>query len=138
MSHDRVTRFLSGQDSNSKKLWLEVKPFIRQYESSEACLVFDNTLIGKPYMDENEMICRHWNHGKGSHIEGINILSAFYVSPLPDSDESLRIPLAYEAVKKTVVFSEIKTLKQKRQSPVTRIPRRNCSTNEQKRYTAER
>jgi len=120
VSHDQVTRFLSGHDFDSKSLWMEVKPLIRQYESEVACLVFDDTVVEKQYMDENELICWHWDHSKGRNIKGINILSAFYVSPLPASEESLRVPLAYEAVKKTVVFSEVKTRKQKRQSPVTK------------------
>ncbi len=83
---------------------MEIKPLVRQYESAEACLGFGDTIIEKQYMDENELICWHWDHSKGRNIKGVNILSAFYVSPLPTSDESLRIPLAYEAVKKTVVF----------------------------------
>ena len=120
VSHDKVTRFLSGHDFDSKSLWMAVKPLIRQHESEAACLVFDDTIIEKQYMDENELICWHWDHSKGRNIKGINILSAFYVSPLPASEESLRVPLAYETVKKTVVFSEVKTRKQKRQSSVSR------------------
>jgi hypothetical protein len=34
--------------------------------------------------------------------------------PVPASDENLRIPLAYQAIKTAVVFSQIKTRKQKR------------------------
>lgn len=120
VSHDQITRFLSGHDFDSKKLWLEVKPLIRQNESAEACLIFDDTIIEKQYMDENELICWHWDHSKGRNIKGINLLSAFYVSSLPSSDEHLRIPLAYQVVKKTVIFSEIKTGKEKRRSPVTK------------------
>ena len=91
VSHDKVTRFLSGNDFDSKTLWMEVKPFIRQYESAEACLVFDDTIIEKQYMDENELICWHWDHSKGRNIKGINILSAFYVSPLPADRKSTRL-----------------------------------------------
>jgi len=101
-------------------LWMEVKPLIRQHESEASCLVFDDTIIEKQYMDENELACWHWDHSKGRNIKGINILSSYYVSPLPASEESLHIPLAYETVKKTVVFSEVKIRKQKRQSPATK------------------
>ncbi len=47
ISHDQITRFLSGQNFDSKKLWQEVKPLIRQYESAEACLIFDDAIIEK-------------------------------------------------------------------------------------------
>ncbi len=120
VSHDQVTRFLSGQDFDSKSLWLSVKPLIRQYENPQGCLIFDDTIIEKQYMDENELICWHWDHSKGRNTKGINLLSAFYASSLPSSEECLRVPLSYELVKKTVVFSEIKTRKEKRQSPVTK------------------
>ena len=32
MSHDKVTRFLSGRDYTSKDLWMQVKGVIRQVE----------------------------------------------------------------------------------------------------------
>jgi hypothetical protein len=30
-------------------------------------------------MDENEIICRYYDHSKGCHVKGIAILTAFYV-----------------------------------------------------------
>jgi hypothetical protein len=49
VSHDKITRFLSGQDFDYRKLWLDIKPLIRQYGSEKACLVFDDTIIEKQY-----------------------------------------------------------------------------------------
>ena len=53
LSHDQITRMLSGQEYDSKDLWQEVKSLVRTHESADACLIFDDTLISKPYTDEN-------------------------------------------------------------------------------------
>jgi hypothetical protein len=60
ISHDKITRFLSGKEYDSKDLWQEVKPLVRSNESDNACLIFDDTIIKKPYTDENDLICWHW------------------------------------------------------------------------------
>jgi hypothetical protein len=105
---------------DSKALWLKVKPLIREYENHDGCLIFDDTIIEKQYMDENDLICWHWDHSKSRNVKGINLLSAFYVCDSLQSGLPLHIPLAYQAVKKTVRFCEIKARKEKRQSPVTK------------------
>ncbi|GAB6007619.1 hypothetical protein [Dysgonomonas reticulitermitis] len=120
LSHDGITRFISGEELNSKDLWLEVKPIVREYENTGGCLIFDDTIIEKPYMDENDLICRHWDHSKGRNVKGINILSAFYVCDSDDGTSALDIPLSYNTVKKTVRFCEVQTPKEKRQSPITK------------------
>jgi len=38
ISHDKITRFLSGEAMNGKTLWLKVKKIVRAYENEEACL----------------------------------------------------------------------------------------------------
>ncbi|MDR2763783.1 MAG: transposase, partial [Tannerella sp.] len=120
VSHDKITRMLSGNICNSKELWQEVKPLVRQYESEDACLIFDDTIVSKPYTDENELISWHWDHSKGRNEKGINLLTVFYHTQLPGAAESLRVPVAFECIKKTVRFCDIKTHKEKRQSPVTK------------------
>jgi hypothetical protein len=57
LSHDQITRMFSGNGFTSKDLWHEVKPLVRYSETDDACLIFDDTIIPKPYMDENEIIC---------------------------------------------------------------------------------
>ena len=52
ISHDQVTRFLSGEEFNSKKLWLNVKSTIREIETDEACLIFDDTIQEKAWTDD--------------------------------------------------------------------------------------
>jgi hypothetical protein len=56
---------------------------VREYESEEACLIFDDTIVSKTYTDENDFICRHWDHSKGRNEKGINLLTAFYRTQLP-------------------------------------------------------
>jgi len=120
ISHDKITRMLSGSTYTSKELWQEVKPLVRSHEDEEACLIFDDTIVSKPYTDENDLICWHWDHSKGRNEKGINLLTAFYHTQLPTETEALRVPVAFEYVKKTVRFCEINSRKEKRQSPVTK------------------
>ena len=120
VSHDQITRMLSGHAYGSKDLWHEVKPLVRQYEDDNACLIFDDTIVHKPYTDENELISWHWDHSKGANVKGINLLTAFYHTESPASSEALRVPVAFECVKKTVTVLDKKSGKEKRQSPVTK------------------
>lgn len=120
ISHDSVTRFLSATNYDSKLLWQKVKPLVRQHESEEACLVFDDTIIEKNHTDENELICWHWEHSKQRNIKGINLLSAFYISQKSEVNDFIRIPIGFELVKKTVHFCNIKTKKEQRQSTITK------------------
>jgi hypothetical protein len=71
LSHDKISRLLSGNEFTSKDLWHRVKALVRSNETEEAHLIFDDTIIGKPYMDENGIICRHWDHSKGRNEKGI-------------------------------------------------------------------
>jgi len=41
VSHDKVTRFLSGPQYTSKDWWAVVKPTVRSIEGSEGVLIFD-------------------------------------------------------------------------------------------------
>jgi hypothetical protein len=47
ISHDKITRFLAGEELNGKLLWLKTKKLIRQYENGEGCLIFDDTIVEK-------------------------------------------------------------------------------------------
>ena len=114
ISHDQVTRFLSQQELSDKDLWKIVKPHLRRIQSPEAVLIIDDTVEEKPYTDESELICWHFDHTKNRTIKGINLLSALYFS----QDTSL--PVAFELVKKTELVTDKKTGKDKWQSPRTK------------------
>lgn len=120
ISHDQVSRLLSKNSFDSKQLWLTVKPLIRKYQSSDACLIFDDTIIEKPHTDENALVCWHWDHSKQQSVKGINILTAFYHSQASEHPLPIRLPIQYELVLKTVAFCEIKTKKIKRKAELTK------------------
>lgn len=109
LSHDKVTRFLNGQLLDGKALWHKVKPDIRKHETNTGgVLILDDTLLEKPYTDENDIICWHHCHSKNQHIKGVNILSCLV------KYNDVTLPVGYELVKKDVTFCELKTRKVRR------------------------
>ena len=116
ISHDKVSRFLSSKDNGSKELWQHVKSLVRKHETEDACLIFDDSIIEKPYTDESELVCWHYDHSTGKSVKGINILSAFYHSSDDSLSAPIRIPIMYELVLKTILYSVVKTKKTKRKS----------------------
>ena len=120
ISHDSVTRFLNTKDLASKALWQSVKPFVRTHQSQYACLAFDDCIIEKEYTDQNELISWHWDHAKGRSVKGINLLTAFYITQKDENSSVVCLPVLFELVLKTLIFSVIKTRKETRQSPITK------------------
>lgn len=114
ISHDKTTRFLSADDYTSKDLWLQVKPTVRKIESDEGTLIFDDTVGEKPYTDENEIMCWHYDHSKGRSVQGFNLLNCLY------HVGEISIPVAFEVIKKPVEYCDLKTKKRKRKSLVTK------------------
>jgi hypothetical protein len=115
ISHDKITRFLNQQKFDSKNLWQYVKPFVRQYESTdEGFFIVDDTIAEKTYTDENDIICWHYSSAKGRHVKGINLLSCL----IRYGDISL--PIGYEIIRKDLKFCDLKTKKVKRQSSQTK------------------
>lgn len=114
VSHDRITRWLSSEARSSKDLWRMVKPLVRQIESDEGVLIFDDSIEEKPYTDENDIICWHYDHSKDCNVKGINFLTALY------SNRGVSLPVAFELVAKTELYVDPKSGKQKRRSPVTK------------------
>ena len=73
ISHDRVQRFLASPVKNGADLWKVVKPYIRQIQKDAGVLIVDDSISEKPYTDENEIICWHWDHSKGMSVKGITL-----------------------------------------------------------------
>ena len=85
ISHDKFTRFLANGEWRSKNLWKQVKSTVREVESEDGVLIFDDTVDEKPWMDENDLIAWHYAHCKGRSIKGINMLNCLYhVSDVSD------------------------------------------------------
>ena len=114
VSHDQITRFLSKQEYNSKDLWKQVKSTVREVESEDACLIFDDTIQEKKWTKESDIMCWHFDHTVGKSVRGISMLNALYYS------NEVSIPVAFEIVSKPVQYSDIKTRKVKRESEVTK------------------
>lgn len=114
ISHDAISRFLSGDEYTSKDLWKQVKKTVREVESADGILIFDDTVQEKPYMDENDLICWHYDHCKGRNVKGINLLNCLYHC------NGVSIPVAFELIRKPFRFCDIKTRQEKRCSDVTK------------------
>ena len=114
ISHDKFTRFLADGEWNSKDLWKHVKSTVREVESEDGVLIFDDTVEEKPWMDENNLIAWHYGHCSGRSIKGLNMLNCLYHV----SDVS--IPAAFELIQKPIRFSGLKTRREKRRSEVTK------------------
>lgn len=117
VSHDQVTRFLSSSAKTSADLWRVVKPLVRQVESDDAVLIIDDSIEEKPYTDENDLICWHYDHSQERNVKGINFLTALYCPG------ELALPVAFDLLTKTEAYVEAKTGKAKRRSAVTKKAR---------------
>lgn len=114
ISHDKITRFLAGKLNTSKELWHFVKPLIREIESDAACLIIDDSIEEKPYTDENDLICWHYDHSKQMLVKGINFLSCLYQT------DDISLPVSFDLVKKTEKYLDPKDGKEKRRSLISK------------------
>lgn len=114
VSHDQVTRFLSEKVKTSSDLWRLVKPLVRQIESEGGVLIFDDSIEEKPYTDENDIICWHYDHTQGRNVKGINFLTVLYHS------QEVSLPIAFHLVAKTEEYLDKQSGKLKRRSATTK------------------
>ena len=115
ISHDKITRFLNGKEFSSKELWEYIKPEIRKIEEDVGgVLIIDDTIEEKTYTDENQIICWHYSHAKGRCVKGVNLLSCLV------RYGDIALPIAYELVRKDVLFCDVATKKVKRQSSISK------------------
>lgn len=88
--------------------------FPKKIESSEGVLILDDSIEEKPYTDENDIICRHFDHSKDRLVKGINLISCLY------QNGGYSLPVNFRLVEKTEKYIDKKTGKEKRRSPVTK------------------
>jgi hypothetical protein len=105
ISRDKTTRFLPSECFNEKTLWKKVKKPIRAFEGKNACLIFDDTVIKKPYTDGNEIICRHFDAKEGKAVKGINLLSTFY--SCGKAGQNVRMPIGCRIIAKAEEYSDL-------------------------------
>jgi hypothetical protein len=114
LSHDQVTRFLNRDDYDSKLLWQHVKKAVREVEREDGVLIFDDTIQEKPYTDENELVCWHFDHTKGRSVKGIKIRGCLYHAG------GVALPVAFELVRKPHLYCDLSTRQVKRKSEQTK------------------
>ena len=117
LSHDQITRMLSESKIDAKAWWQMVKRFVRQVEQEDGVMIMDDSIVEKPYTDENDIICWHFDHTKDVTIKGINFLTALYYA------QGVALPVAFELVSKTEIYTDKKTGKEKRKSQETKNER---------------
>ena len=114
ISHDQVQRFLAGPVLTSADLWRIVKLHVRTIQRDDGVLIIDDSIAEKPYTDENEIICWHYDHAKGRSVKGINFVSALYHA------SGMSLPVGFSRIAKTEYYVDKKDGKQKRRSPKTK------------------
>jgi hypothetical protein len=114
ISHDQVTRYLAGTKKTASDLWRTVKAFVREVQSEAGVLIIDDSIEEKPYTDENDIVCWHYDHSKDRLLKGINFLTALY------SSQGVSVPVGFHLVAKTEKYPDPKTQKEKRRSPVSK------------------
>jgi hypothetical protein len=121
VSHDRIQRFLAQKEFTSADLWHIVKPHVRAIERPDGCIIVDDSISEKPYTDENDIICWHYDHSKDRMVKGINFLSAIYHVPqLDEGHPQVSLPVGFQLVAKTEQYVDKKDGKTKRRSPISK------------------
>jgi hypothetical protein len=114
ISHDNVQRFLSGERQTSADLWRIAKPHVREIESEDGVLIIDDSISEKPYTDENEIVCWHFDHSQHRAVKGINFVTCMY------HNAGVSLPIGFELIAKTEHYTDPKDGKEKRRSPKTK------------------
>jgi hypothetical protein len=114
ISHDQVTRFLASTPHTTADLWKTAKPFVRRIQSDQAVMILDDSISEKPYTDENDIVCWHYDHSHQRTVKGINFLTALYHS------QGVSLPVGFALVAKTEHYLDQKDGKAKRRSPVSK------------------
>ena len=118
-SHDQVQRALASEEQTSADLWWVVKPHVRQIESEDGCWeIVDDSIAEKPYTDENDIICWHYDHSQQRTVKGINFVTCLYHS------QGISLPVGFELVRKTERYTDPRM---GRRSGARTKPRTKCT-----------
>jgi hypothetical protein len=114
VSHDQIQRLLSKERVGSAELWQVVKPYVRQIQGEDGVIIIDDTIAEKPYTDENDIICWHYDHSQDRSVKGINFVTSLYHA------NGYSLPVGFNIVAKTAYYIDKKDGKQKRRSSVSK------------------
>lgn len=114
ISHDQVQRSLADEEQTSADLWRIAKPHVRKIEGEEGVMIVDDSIAEKPYTDENDIICWHYDHSQQRNVKGINFVTCLY------HNQGVSLPVGFELIRKTEYYADPKTGKEKRRSSRTK------------------
>ncbi len=80
ISHDQVSRISTADDWNRQTGVDMVKPSVRSMQGEDGVITIDDSIVEKPYTDENELICWHYDHAQAGMVKGINFITALHTS----------------------------------------------------------
>ena len=78
-SHDQLNRLLREQRISAGDLWRSVKNDIEL--DPDGYLLFDDTVVSKPYARNIEAVRRQWSGSEKRVIQGIGLVTCVYVNP---------------------------------------------------------
>lgn len=114
ISHDQVQRSLAGVAQSSADLWRIAKPHVRKIERTEGVMIVDDSISEKPYTDENDIVCWHYDHSQQRTVKGINFVTNLYHC------QGVSLPIGFEIVEKIEYYTDPKDGKEKRRSKRTK------------------
>jgi hypothetical protein len=114
VSHDRIQRLLSKEELSAGDLWQVVKPYVRQIQQEDGVMIIDDSIAEKPYTDENEIICWHYDHSQDRSVKGINFVTCLYHA------SGYSLPVGFSIISKTEYYVDKKDGKQKRRSSISK------------------
>ncbi|MFV9507408.1 MAG: transposase [Oscillochloridaceae bacterium umkhey_bin13] len=103
---------LAGRVRTSADLWQQVKPHVRAIQHDDGVLILDDSIAEKPYTDENDIICWHYDHSKERMVKGVNFITALYHA------QGVSLPVGITLIAKNEIYTEKKDGKEKRRSPI--------------------
>jgi hypothetical protein len=114
VSHDQIQRLLGKERFGAAELWQMVKPYVRQIQQEEGVIIIDDSIAEKPYTDENEIVCWHYDHNQDRTLKGINFMTYLYHA------QGYSMPVGFSIVAKTEYYTDKKTGKSKGRSPISK------------------
>src|SRR5262249_23235430 len=83
-------------------------------QQEDGVVIIDDSIAEKPYTDENDIICWHYDHAHDRSVKGINFVTCLYHAA------GYSLPVGFSIVAKTEYYVDKKVGKQKRRSPVSK------------------
>ena len=112
ISHDRIRRFLAGTARTSADVWHLVKLHVRAIQQHDGVLILDDSISEKPYTDENDIVCWHYDHAHACMVKGVNFITALYHAL------GVSLPVGVTRIAKTEHYIDKKDKKEQRRSPI--------------------